>query len=90
MEQGGEPALGLLLQPAPNGGAVHAEERGHIGAEAGVTTGQQLERVQALLLGGVALPAEALCELLGRFMHDGKGAVHQVLTPVTAHSSDCR
>jgi hypothetical protein len=77
MQQGGQPAVRVLDQPTTDRVAIPAEERRHVRAVAGLATGEEIQRVAALLLGRVPLAREALFEFVSGFMNDGNAFIHR-------------
>jgi len=75
-EQGGEPTITILRQPAADGIALYAEEGGDGRAILGLATGEQIQGVQALAFAVVALLLEPLLEIIGRFVNDRERFVH--------------
>ncbi len=63
---------------------------GDVVAKVGLASGQQIERVEPLVLDGLTLMDEPLFELVGRFMDDGNGFIHQVHVTTSENSSGCR
>ncbi len=90
MEQGGQAAVFVVIQPTPNGIAVEAKQVRNVTPKACLPTRQQVERMEALMLDRVALLDKELFEFISRFMNDWNGSVHQMLATITAHRSDCR
>ncbi len=87
-KQGVQAALGVTHKSAPNGVAVNATYGGNLATETRLTTGQQIEHVEALMLDGMALMGEQLFKRIGGFMDDGNGFIHQVPTTYQSIDSD--
>jgi len=65
IKEGRQPTLCVLGQPAPDGVAIHTKQRGHLVAMVGLPTGEELEGVQALLLGRRPFAGQVLFEFVG-------------------------
>ena len=77
-KQGIHAALSIALKPTPNCVAVDAQQACDICTEASLAAGEQIKRMEALLLERVALVGEQLFECSSRLMDDGNGFIHQV------------
>ncbi len=75
-EQGGEPAITVVRQPAANRIAIQAKEGGDGRTIRCLPAGEQIEGVQTLAFAMVALLLKSLLEVVGRFVNDREGLVH--------------
>ena len=90
VEQHGQTARGISIEPAAAGVPPDAKQLREVVPKAGLATGKHSARVEALMLGRGALMGEALVEFVAGLMDTRNGFVHAVLATPIERGSDGR